>query len=57
MQLVFKVPEDTVIETVDNYSKGIKEFQDLEKSPTLFSYLIQSNLTNESQNPFLKTFH
>lgn len=36
MHPFIKVPEDTVIETVDDYSNGIKEFQ----GPGKESYLV-----------------
>lgn len=50
------MPQDAVIESLDNYSNGIKDLKVIGKNPTLFSDLIQNNLPNESQKPvFLKT--
>lgn len=50
------MPQDAVIEGLDNYSSGIRDFKVIGKNPTLSSDLIQNNLPNESQKPlfFLK---
>lgn len=51
------MPQDAVIEILDNYSNGIKDFKDTGKNPTLFSYLIQKNLQMNHRNFFfLKHF-